>query len=102
MPNYLLCKNDLSAEPSVSLDTHVKERKTKEPALEFFDKFDNYVCMGQWLKNEYSVRVSFLELYSEQICDLLSAHDDSSRLRLYEDATRIGRGQSSSKLDNST
>ena len=39
---------------------------------------------------EYSVRVSFLELYNEEIFDLLSAHDDTSRLRLYEDATRKG------------
>ena len=30
---------------------------------------------------EYSVRVSFLELYNEEISDLLSAQDDVSRLR---------------------
>jgi len=39
---------------------------------------------------EYSVRVSFLELYNEELFDLLSACDDTSRLRLYEDATRRG------------
>jgi len=39
---------------------------------------------------EYSVRVSFLELYNEEISDLLSAQDDVSRLRLYEDATKKG------------
>jgi len=39
---------------------------------------------------EYSVRVSFLELYNEEIFDLLSAHDDTTKLRLYEDATRKG------------
>jgi kinesin family protein 11 len=39
---------------------------------------------------EYSVRVSFLELYNEEIFDLLSAHDDTTRLRLYEDATKKG------------
>jgi len=39
---------------------------------------------------EYSVRVSFLELYNEEIFDLLSAHDDTSKLRLYEDATKKG------------
>jgi len=39
---------------------------------------------------EYSVRVSFLELYNEEIFDLLSAHDDTSKLRLYEDATKRG------------
>ena len=39
---------------------------------------------------EYSVRVSFLELYKEEILDLLSVQDDVSRLRLYEDATKKG------------
>merc|ERR550519_3344502 len=37
---------------------------------------------------EFSVRVSFLELYNEEIFDLLSAHDDTTRLRLYEDSTK--------------
>jgi len=37
---------------------------------------------------EFSVRVSFLELYNEEIFDLLSAHDDTTRLRLYEDNTK--------------
>jgi len=39
---------------------------------------------------EFSVRVSFLELYNEEIFDLLSAADDITRLRLYEDSTRKG------------
>jgi len=39
---------------------------------------------------EFSVRVSFLELYNEEIFDLLSATDDTTRLRLYEDSTRKG------------
>ena len=30
---------------------------------------------------EYSVRVSFLELYNEELFDLLSAHDVSQKLR---------------------
>jgi len=38
--------------------------------------------------SEFSVRVSFLELYNEEIFDLLSAHDDTTRLRLYEDNTK--------------
>ena len=40
--------------------------------------------------NEFSVRVSFLELYNEEIFDLLSAHDDTTRLRLYEDSSKRG------------
>lgn len=36
------------------------------------------------------MRVSFLELYNEEVSDLLSAHDDLSKLRLYEHATKKG------------
>ena len=39
---------------------------------------------------EYSVKISFLELYNEEIFDLLSSVDDTSKLRLYEDAYRKG------------
>ena len=39
---------------------------------------------------EFSVRVSFLELYNEEIFDLLSGNEDHSKLRLYEDAYRKG------------
>jgi kinesin family protein 11 len=46
--------------------------------------------MEQADRLEYSIRVSSLELYNEEIFDLLSAHDDTSRLRLYKDATRKG------------
>ena len=39
---------------------------------------------------EYSVKISFLELYNEEIFDLLSSVDDTSKLRLYEDAQKRG------------
>ncbi|XP_011640867.1 kinesin-like protein Klp61F [Pogonomyrmex barbatus] len=39
---------------------------------------------------EYTVRVSFLELYNEELFDLLSPNDDASKIRLYEDSTRKG------------
>ncbi|XP_048515070.1 kinesin-like protein Klp61F [Athalia rosae] len=39
---------------------------------------------------EYSVRVSFLELYNEELFDLLSATDNPSKIRLYEDASKKG------------
>ena len=39
---------------------------------------------------EYSVKVSFLELYNEEIFDLLSGVEDTSKLRLYEDAYKKG------------
>lgn len=41
-------------------------------------------------KMEYNVRVSYLELYNEELFDLLSASIDNSKLRIYEDVTRKG------------
>ncbi len=37
---------------------------------------------------EYSVRVSFLELYNEELFDLLSTGEDNSKLRIFEDSAR--------------
>ena len=37
---------------------------------------------------EFSVRVSFLELYNEELFDLLSTTEDNSKLRIFEDSTR--------------
>lgn len=37
---------------------------------------------------EFSVRVSFLELYNEEIFDLLTSPEDTTKLRLYEDSMR--------------
>ena len=37
---------------------------------------------------EYSVRVSFLELYNEELFDLLSTTVDNSKLRIFEDSAR--------------
>jgi hypothetical protein len=53
---------------------------------------------------EFSVRVSYLELYNEEIFDLLSATEDTTRLQLYEDSTKKGSviikvGQSSGIRD---
>ncbi|XP_078049062.1 kinesin-like protein Klp61F [Augochlora pura] len=39
---------------------------------------------------EYSVRVSFLELYNEEVYDLLSVNDGAAKIRIYEDSTRKG------------
>ncbi|XP_061932410.1 kinesin-like protein Klp61F [Apis cerana] len=39
---------------------------------------------------EYSVRASFLELYNEEIFDLLSSSDDAAKIRIYEDPTKKG------------
>ncbi|KAL0275976.1 UNVERIFIED_CONTAM: hypothetical protein PYX00_003666 [Menopon gallinae] len=41
---------------------------------------------------EFTVRVSFLELYNEELCDLLApnVNDDGKSLRLYEDSMKKG------------
>ncbi|XP_013399469.1 kinesin-like protein KIF11-B [Lingula anatina] len=39
---------------------------------------------------EFSVRVSMLELYNEELFDLLSAGDDPPRMRIFEDSTKKG------------
>ncbi|KAI8904810.1 hypothetical protein EDD86DRAFT_249575 [Gorgonomyces haynaldii] len=39
---------------------------------------------------EYSVRVSYTELYNEELKDLLSPEDDVRKLKLYEDLNRRG------------
>ena len=43
--------------------------------------------------SDFSVRVSMLELYNEELFDLLSAADSTTKLRLFEDSTRkVTRG----------
>lgn len=37
---------------------------------------------------EFSVRVSFLELYNEELFDLLGSTEDPLRLRIYEDISK--------------
>lgn len=50
-----------------------------------------YVCILQNV-SEFSIRVSFLELYNEELFDLLNPGDDSgSRLRIFEDSARKAR-----------
>ncbi|XP_073239659.1 kinesin-like protein KIF11 [Porites lutea] len=39
---------------------------------------------------EFSVRVSFLEIYNEELFDLLSPSLDNQKMRLFEDSTRKG------------
>lgn len=48
-----------------------------------------YTCACTFQKSEFTVRVSFLELYNEELFDLLSTSDHSTtKLRIFEDATR--------------
>lgn len=41
------------------------------------------------LELEFSMRVSYLELYNEELCDLLST-DDVTKIRIYDDAAKKG------------
>lgn len=54
------------------------------------NKFLHTVCMHVPLQDvqEFSVRVSFLELYNEELFDLLSTGEDNSKLRIFEDSAR--------------
>ena len=45
-------------------------------------------CLFIFQDVEFSVRVSFLELYNEELFDLLGSSDDPLRLKIYEDSTR--------------
>ncbi|XP_033328960.2 kinesin-like protein Klp61F [Megalopta genalis] len=49
--------------------------------------FDELRTLGV---QEYSVRVSFLELYNEEVYDLLSVNDGAAKIRIYEDSTKKG------------
>ncbi|XP_011199680.2 kinesin-like protein Klp61F isoform X2 [Bactrocera dorsalis] len=41
------------------------------------------------LEMEFSMRISYLELYNEELCDLLSS-DDSVKIRIFDDSTKKG------------
>lgn len=38
--------------------------------------------------SDYSVRVSMLEMYNEELFDLLSVKDNATKLRLFDDSAR--------------
>ncbi|EDV39516.1 uncharacterized protein Dana_GF10068 [Drosophila ananassae] len=38
---------------------------------------------------EYTMRISYLELYNEELCDLLST-DDTTKIRIFDDSTKKG------------
>ncbi|XP_076291739.1 kinesin-like protein Klp61F [Lasioglossum baleicum] len=49
--------------------------------------FDELRILGV---QEYSVRVSFLELYNEEVYDLLSVNTGAAKIRIFEDSTKKG------------
>ena len=52
---------------------------------------------------EFTVRVSFLEIYNEVLTDLLGADSvENSRLKIYEDNIRVRNALPSSVTDSAT
>ncbi|SCP04216.1 kinesin-5, putative [Plasmodium ovale] len=48
---------------------------------------------------DFSIRVSYLEIYNEELCDLLSSTSDTNKLRIYEDVTNKSKGLNVDKLE---
>lgn len=61
----------------------VTEKQTMDP----YEKDLMTICIF-FQDCEFSVRVSFLEIYNEELFDLLSPCMDNQKMRLFEDSTR--------------
>lgn len=48
---------------------------------------------------DYNIKVSYLEIYNEELCDLLSSTTEGNRLRIYEDMANKNKGLSVDKLE---
>lgn len=48
---------------------------------------------------DYNIKVSYLEIYNEELCDLLSSTNEGNKLRIYEDAANKNKGLSVDKLE---
>eukprot|EP00514_Thraustochytrium_sp_LLF1b_P010282 CAMPEP_0184550234 /NCGR_PEP_ID=MMETSP0199_2-20130426/18345_1 /TAXON_ID=1112570 /ORGANISM="Thraustochytrium sp., Strain LLF1b" /LENGTH=1107 /DNA_ID=CAMNT_0026945065 /DNA_START=122 /DNA_END=3445 /DNA_ORIENTATION=- len=81
--------------------THTMEGNVDDPELRgmipravstIFEALDDYQDA------EYTVKVSFLELYNEELQDLLSATDDV-KLRILDDKSRMGTGVACHNLE---
>lgn len=73
---------------------HIFEELEKSVSLNFFIRqhiFHLHHHLSKFLQNteEYSVRVSYLELYNEELFDLLApTTDDRERLRIFDDPSK--------------
>lgn len=48
---------------------------------------------------DYNIKVSYLEIYNEELCDLLSSTNEGNKLRIYEDMANKNKGLSVDKLE---
>ena len=49
-----------------------------------------FTCLNSISNCEYSVKISFIELYNEELSDLLTENNDNDKLRIYDDPERKG------------
>ncbi|ANQ07607.1 Kinesin-related motor protein [Plasmodium coatneyi] len=48
---------------------------------------------------DFVIKVSYLEIYNEELCDLLSTSSESNKLKIYEDTTNKNKGLNVDKLE---
>ncbi|XP_063236294.1 kinesin-like protein KIF11-B [Bacillus rossius redtenbacheri] len=72
-----------SSDPTISWDVDPLSGLIPRALSHLFDKLAN-------VQENYVVRVSYLELYNEELIDLLSKNDDVPKLKLFEDTSRKG------------
>ncbi|XP_071090548.1 kinesin-like protein KIF11-A [Haliotis cracherodii] len=76
-------EGDRSEDPNISWEDDPLAGVIPRTMYHIFEKLQNQEV-------EFSVRVSFLELYNEELFDLLGSSEDPLRLRIYEDSTKKG------------
>ncbi|XP_046563790.1 kinesin-like protein KIF11-B [Haliotis rubra] len=76
-------EGDRSDDPNISWEDDPLAGIIPRTMYHIFEKLQNQEV-------EFSVRVSFLELYNEELFDLLGSSEDPLRLRIYEDSTKKG------------
>ncbi|CRG94284.1 kinesin-5, putative [Plasmodium gallinaceum] len=51
---------------------------------------------------DFNIKVSYLEIYNEELCDLLSSTSETNKLKIYEDTTNKNKGLNVDKLEERT
>ncbi|SPJ08600.1 kinesin-5 [Plasmodium sp. DRC-Itaito] len=65
---------------------------------------NNDIYQGLEDKNMYdfNIKISYLEIYNEELCDLLSSTNENMKLRIYEDSNNKSKGLNVDKLEEKT
>ncbi|ETW63498.1 hypothetical protein PFMC_00557 [Plasmodium falciparum CAMP/Malaysia] len=48
---------------------------------------------------DFNIKISYLEIYNEELCDLLSSTNENMKLRIYEDSNNKSKGLNVDKLE---